>query len=283
MPKKTSTPLRYPGGKVKLVEYTKALLKKNDLGGCTYVEPFAGGCGLAIQLLLDKNVDRLILNDIDLSIYAIWDSIINESEALIDLIANTEITIDEWHKQSEIQKNKEHSGILDLGFSTLFLNRTNRSGIINAGPIGGKKQNGNYKLSCRFNKGDIIERIRVIAKERERIDFYNLDASDFINKIINGLDEKVFVFIDPPYHIKGPGLYMNHFKDKDHALLAEVVGSVNHPWVVTYDNSEFIINLYNEFEKTEYALNYSAQNFRKGTEIMIYAPYIKPVPINFAY
>ncbi len=283
MPAKTSTPLRYPGGKAKLINYTTSLLNNNNLLGCTYVEPFAGGAGLAIQLLLDGVVNRLILNDKDRSVYALWYSILNNSEELIALISEREITITEWNIQKDIQNNNDLVDLITLGFSTLFLNRTNRSGILKAGPIGGKRQTGNYKLDCRFNKEDIINRIRVIAAESHRIQFHNLDAVDFIENIINPLQEQVFIFFDPPYHIQGPGLYMNHFKDDDHLTLSNVISRVTHPWIVTYDNTELIKSLYINFNVTTYSLNYSAQKSQIGTELMIYADNIHSIPITIAH
>ena len=283
MPASTATPLRYPGGKAKLINYTTEVIVNNDLHGCTYVEPFAGGAGLAIQLLLDGTVNRLILNDIDRSVYAVWYSILNQTAQLIDLINNTDISIHEWHLQKEIQANKAHVNLLELGFSTLFLNRTNRSGILGAGPIGGKNQDGNYKLDCRFDKSKIIERINRIAAERHRIEFYNYDATFFIINVINPLDERVFIFFDPPYHIQGPGLYLNHFTEEDHDMLSRVISNVRHPWLVTYDNTDLIQNLYINFEQTTYSLNYSAQNSQQGTELMIYSPNIVPIPIDHAH
>ena len=283
MPVKTSTPLRYPGGKAKLIKYTSELLQKNGYWGCTYVEPFAGGAGLAIQLLFDGVVDKLLLNDKDRSVYALWHSILHNTDSLIELIQSTDLNITEWRNQKEVQKKKECVDLLTLGFSTLFLNRTNRSGILSAGPIGGKSQNGKYKLDCRFDKNDIIERIRRIADEQHRIEFYNFDAAYFIEKIVNPLTENVFIFFDPPYHIQGPGLYMNHYKENDHDDLSKIISNVTHPWLVTYDNTELIRSLYSDYEITTYNLNYSAQNAQVGTELMIYSNNIQSIPIKSAH
>ena len=136
------SPLRYPGGKKKLVNYFKEIVVKNDLCGGVYVEPFAGGASIALSLLIDGYVSKIIINDFDRSIYAFWHSILNRTEEFCKLIEETPITIEVWKKQKEIQKEKNRYDLLSLGFSTFFLNRTNRSGILKAGVIGGLNQNG---------------------------------------------------------------------------------------------------------------------------------------------
>ena len=179
---KTYTPLRYPGGKTQVYEFVKELIKENNCH--TYIEPYMGGAGVAMKLLLLGDVEKIIVNDYDKSIYAFWYSVLYLTEELIDKIENTNITIDEWKIQKSIQDDKENvSDILLLGFSTLFLNRTNRSGIIKAGVIGGKNQNGKYKLDCRFSKSDIINKILEISKHKKQIKLFNMDAEQFIKSI----------------------------------------------------------------------------------------------------
>ncbi len=278
---RTLSPLRYPGGKTKLYKYTKNLIKHNELIGCTYVEPYAGGCGLAIQLLHTGIVDQIILNDIDRSIYAFWRTVLDDNEQLIKKVENAPITMDEWYKQKEIQNNKNNADLFELGFSTLFLNRTNFSGVIKAGPIGGYKQTGNYKLDCRFNKKDIIKKLKLIYNYRNQIQFYNKDAIDFFEILNQMHHDNVFIFLDPPYFEKGPGLYTNFYTEEDHINLATHVANLNHTWVVTYDNIDRIKEIYGEynFDYNEYSLRYSAQKKYKGTEIMFYSDNL--VPINF--
>jgi len=251
-------------------------MKENNLTGCTYIEPFAGGAGLAMELLFRNEVSKVILNDIDKSIYSVWYSILNNTEEMINLISEIDLTLDNWYNQKKIQENKENATLLDLGFSTLFLNRTNRSGIIGAGPIGGKSQNGNYKLDCRFNKEDIISRILLIASRKSDIKFYNYDAIHFTNRIVSRQQKKTFVFFDPPYHEKGPGLYLNSFNDSDHRNLASKIKDIKQHWIVTYDNTDFIKSLYDEFNSTIYELNYSLQEKKTANEIMIYGPTVTP-------
>jgi len=132
------SPLRYPGGKTKLTEYVKALFRHNGLMGGHYVEPYAGGASIALELVIQEFADHVHINDLDPSVWSFWKSVLDETDALCSLIADTPITMATWTEQREIQKNKDTASTLQLGFSTFFLNRTNRSGILKAGVIGGK-------------------------------------------------------------------------------------------------------------------------------------------------
>ncbi|HES9253572.1 TPA: DNA adenine methylase, partial [Streptococcus pyogenes] len=206
---KNVSPLRYPGGKTQVYDFVKELVNLNET--TTYIEPYMGGMGIALKLLLNNNVHKIMVNDYDKAIYAFWYSVLNYTEQLIEKINTTPITIDEWKLQREVQKNKNNcDDLLTLGFSTLFLNRTNRSGIIKAGVIGGLKQDGNYKLDCRFNKEKTIKKIKLIASYKKQIKLYNMDAEKFIRLNITKTKNS-FTFFDPPYYTKGPGLYTNFY------------------------------------------------------------------------
>lgn len=268
----TKSPLRYPGGKTQLYKFVKSIMDLNNISG-TYIEAYSGGFGIGVELLLNKDVERVVINDYDKSIYSVWYSILNHTDALVSLIEDTQITIEEWHKQKEINNNvKNHRNSLENGFSTLFLNRTNRSGIINAGPIGGYKQDGNYKLDCRFNKASLIKRIRMIAEERNRIDLFQLDAIKLIDKIPEQYDiETSFIFFDPPYYIQGKNLYTNFYTHKDHEKLAHKISNLDqYFWITTYDYAPQIQDIYSRFQNNSYTyeLLYSAQNKRKATEFL---------------
>ena len=268
----TVTPLRYPGGKSKTYSYIKELIQSNNC--TTYIEPYAGGAGVAISLLLNNDVDRIMINDFDKSIYAFWYSVLYETENLIDLIEQTEISIDEWYKQKEIQKNKTATNnLLKLGFSTLFLNRTNRSGIIKAGVIGGKEQSGKYRMDCRFNKKDICRRILAIAKYKNKIKLYNLDAEIFVKHTVTHTKNS-FTFFDPPYYKQGPNLYTNFYNRDSHVSLANTIKKhmKTKKWILTYDVNDEIYDLYKSFDMTEYYLNYSISTPSKGLEYLFYSP-----------
>ncbi|AJK87652.1 MULTISPECIES: DNA adenine methylase [Lysinibacillus] len=273
------SPLRYPGGKNKTYRYVQYLIKENNL--TTYIEPFAGGAAVALRLLLNNDVQRIIINDYDRSIYALWNTIVTNHEALINLIENTEITIEEWYRQREVQLNKDTAYELDLAFSTLFLNRTNRSGIIKAGVIGGKDQQGDYKLDCRFNKVTIIKRIKAIATRANDIKVYNEDAKHFISKVIKHTRNSL-TFFDPPYYVKGPDLYTNFYEHDDHVELAKNIKKLmrNRYWILTYDIAEQVEKMYKNYKPHQYCLNYSIAKPNKGEEFIFFSKKVDPKDIS---
>lgn len=265
------SPLRYPGGKGKIANFIKLVFEKNLLLDGCYVEPYAGGASVALSLLFGEYASKIIINDFDRAIFAFWHSVLNDTGNFCNLINDTKVNIKTWRQQKEIQKQKETANLLDLGFSTFFLNRTNRSGIIKAGVIGGNDQSGNYKIDARFNKVDLIHRIQRIAKYKDRILLYNLDAIEFIKTISKTLPDKTLIYFDPPYYLKGKDLYVNHYKHEDHLLVSQMInGITKHKWIVSYDNAPEITEIYKKNKKFEYALNYSAVNATTGTEVMIY-------------
>ncbi|HYE80894.1 MAG TPA: DNA adenine methylase [Clostridia bacterium] len=273
---KNISPLRYPGGKAKLTNFIAELIDLNNLKGCTYIEPFAGGAGAALALLLNDIASNIVINDYDFSIYAFWHSVIYRTEELCNMIINTPISVQEWLRQKEIFDSSDD--LLHLGFSTFFLNRTNRSGIIKGGIIGGFEQKGEYKIDCRFTKSDLIKRIKTIALYRDRISLYNMDAADLIENVLTTMPNKALVYLDPPYYKKGPGLYTNFYNNEDHTKLAKLVReNIRQPWIMTYDSVEEISELYSEYRQTRYFLNYSVSNKYKGQEILIYSDNLNPV------
>ena len=177
------SPLRYPGGKRKLANFISLIFHYNDLLDGEYIELYAGGASVALKLLFDEYVRRIHINDIDKGVYAFWHSVLNETEDLCRLVRDTQVSMDVWNQQKRVQSASCQS-LLELGFSTFFLNRTNRSGIISAGVIGGKNQTGKWKLDARYNKEDLIVRIAKIARYRERINLYNEDAVTLLRDII---------------------------------------------------------------------------------------------------
>lgn len=219
----TDTPLRYPGGKSQLSPVIVDILSRNDMLYGEYAEPFAGGAGIAMTLLLNNYVSGIYLNDVDPSIYSFWHSVLNHTEALCDLVEGADVTIAEWHKQRAVFRGPRASSHLKRGFATLFLNRTNRSGILKGGVIGGLEQTGNFKLDCRFNKVDLMRKIRRISAYRDQISLTSLDALKFIKTVLPQSAKHTLVNLDPPYFGKGPELYTNFYAAEDHALLASAV------------------------------------------------------------
>lgn len=271
----TDSPLRYPGGKSSIMEMVAAMLYHNNLNNGYYIEPFAGGAGLALSLLLADHVDEIHLNDLDRSIWAFWYSILNDTDNFIDRVQSVEVTMDEWYKQKKIQQSKSKVDSLKLGFAAFFLNRTNRSGILNGGPIGGYQQQSKYKIDCRFNKKNLIKRIFKVAQYKDKINIYNLDAIDFIQTIdTDTLNKKGLFCIDPPYYKKGKLLYENFYTLKNHQQLAKFLKDFDYPWILTSDNEQDIKDLYGRNQRYNFCLGYTAAEKRKETELLVMSDHI---------
>lgn len=266
------SPLRYPGGKGKISTFFSELFEANNLVGGTYVEPYVGGGSIALFLLMNDIVRRIVINDKDRSLFAFWHSIKNHPDELCKLIHDTPITMDVWYEQRNIQRSKDQVDLLTLGFSTFFLNRTNRSGIIKGGVIGGLNQTGNYLIDARYKKEHLISRINDIADYVDRIELYNLDAVELVDTLAGQLEENSLFYFDPPYYVKGQGLYMNYYNDFDHHNIYDTIAQMRrYKWIVTYDKVPFIYNLYSKFRMYEYSLNYSAATVGKGEEYIVFS------------
>ena len=265
------SPLRYPGGKNRISGYIKVAIQNLNVKKCTYIEPFAGGAGVALSLLLDGTVDNIVINDYDKAIYSFWRAIKQETDRLIERIENTPITIGEWYKQKAIYSTST-SYSLELAFATLFLNRTNRSGILTAGPIGGYSQEGDWKLDVRFNRESLVTKIKDIASHRHNIFVYNKDIISLLRNYIPRFGEDVFIYFDPPYYNKGQKLYKNFFTPSDHQRIRDVITQeITTPWIITYDDVKAICDLYSAYDIRKFDLTYSAANKGTATELMIFS------------
>ena len=271
------SPLRYPGGKNKLAKFIAKICIDNNINN-HYIEPYAGGAAVALYLLMENKVSKITINDFDRSIYAFWHSVLNDTKKLCNLIEETDITIENWQKAKEIQNNKKEAILLKLGFSTFFLNRTNISGIINAGVIGGIEQKGEYKMNCRFNKRDLIDRIKKIAKHKKNITIYNLDAIELIKKIQKKeLCSQTIFYFDPPYYLKGSSLYVNYYNDADHKEVANMIKKIKKiEWIVSYDDTSQIKKIYNWVnKKIEYSVSHTAYKAKPGKEVLFFSKNLK--------
>lgn len=274
------SPLRYPGGKAKLADYVKAIIVANGLENGCYVEPYAGGAAIALELLLLGNVSSICINDLNASVHAFWSSVLNRTDELCERILTVPLTMETWHQQKDIHMNPAQETELDLGFAAFFLNRCNRSGIISGGVIGGKDQTGKWKLDARFNRESLIQRIRQIASFKDQIFLTNMDALDFVRAWKQRIPRRSLVYLDPPYFGKGRRLYDSFYSYDDHAKVAEAVlrlEGVN--WLVSYDDAPTIMDLYRDARSIRYALSYSAKNRYRGSEVMFFSRGLKIPPL----
>lgn len=274
------SPLRYPGGKGKLAPFIGMLIEEYGHIGGTYIEPFAGGAGVAIELLEKGIVSRVVINDLDKGIYSFWRAILTETERFIAEIEAVPLTMDEWYRQREICMNNNSKYSFELGFATFYMNRTNRSGIIKGGVIGGKEQSGEWRLDARFNKTSLINRIEKIASMKNKIHLYNKDIESFLLNYVPKYESDAFIYFDPPYFGKGKQLYLNFFDYKDHVRIEKMISNqVKCDWIITYDDEPQIEKIYQNYSIRRFELNYSVAEKRKANEIIIFK-HPKMIPSN---
>lgn len=274
---KLYTPLRYPGGKAKFAPFIAKTMTTNGLIGGHYLEPYAGGAAVALELLFHNVVSHIHINDYDPAIYDFWISITQSPEAVLKLLHDTPITMEQWHYWREVLRGNILVDQTMRGFATLFMNRTNRSGILKAGVIGGLQQSGSYKLDARFKKDVLAKRIEKIATVSNNISVYNEDALTLLTNSSKFLPKNSLIYLDPPYYVKGQGLYRNFYDHQDHKDIAALLqtSAFDRHWVVSYDNVEQIREMYQLSRHFTYGLNYTAQKRYIGSEIMFFARGLK--------
>jgi len=268
------TPLRYPGGKGKLAAYVKEIIRVNKLYDGEYVEPYAGGAAIGLELLLQEYVTKIHINDLSGPVYSFWKAVLNDTEELCRLAKNTKLSVPSWKRQKKIFANPNDHSRTQLGFATFFLNRTNRSGILNGGVIGGLDQTGPWKIDARYNANELVFRIESIAKMRSRIKLTQKDALALLRSGLPRWPTKTLIYFDPPYFEQGRQLYYDYYNPDDHAALSRFIADnmKGHSWIVSYDNVTPIKALYARFRSVVYNISYSARENRIGKEVMFFSP-----------
>lgn len=264
------SPLRYPGGKARLANEVEGLILSNKLLDCDYVELFAGGSAVGLHLLFREIVRNIHINDIDYHVYAFWYSVVNHCDEICYKILKADLSVESWQHQRSVFDNPHDYSIVDVGFSTFYLNRTNRSGILKAGVIGGKSQQGIWKMNARFNKADLIQRVKKIERYKDRIMIYNKDAITLMHDMIQTANTRYFFYIDPPYYQRGKDLYIDYYSHEDHINISKVLSCYkNQNWLLSYDNNQVIKDLYRSFRQVEHTLSYHAGRHKIGTELLV--------------
>lgn len=270
---KLYSPLRYPGGKAQFAPFIASLMEKNGLVGGHYLEPYAGGAGVALELLFHGYASHVHINDLDPAVHAFWVSVTRDPDALLHLLHTTPVTMEEWFHWRSILRGETPANEVERGFATLFINRTNRSGILKGGVIGGKEQSGTYKLDARFKKDVLAARIQKIAQYAQHITVHCEDALMLLERCEDLLPDQSLIYLDPPYYVKGRGLYRNYYQHDDHLAIAKTLQSpyFARPWVVSYDNAAEIRDMYQLSRGLSYGLNYTAQKRYVGNEVMFFS------------
>lgn len=263
------SPLRYPGGKGRLASFVGQLLAAQPARASQYVEPFAGGAGVGLRLLFDEYVDEIVLNDLNPGVAAFWRSVFSHTDQLLRCIIACEANIDEWHRQREVYQAGECNDV-ELGFATFFLNRTNRSGILDARPIGGLKQTGAWGIDARFDKAKLTERVRRLAVYSSRVTICEEDGVEVIDRHLE--DGRSFIYADPPYLIQGDDLYLDALTWDDHVRLAGLLRDAESGWFLTYDADRRITeDLYRGLRCVEFSTAHTAAVQHIGKEYAVFA------------
>ena len=265
------SPLRYPGSKSDFIQTAIRIIEDNDLAGLPLVEPYAGSAAVTLGLLNAKVIKHATLVERDPLVYSFWKCVFERTDDLVSAFSELPITMETWHNFHTLRsinapssKSKQQ---LQLGLACLFFNRANFSGILNAGPIGGKEQKSQYKIDCRTNKQEIISRIQKIAEFSGKVDVEFGDAIEVIDRYRNR--KKVFFYIDPPYFLKGESLYRYAYKLKEHKLLAQALTKTKFPWVLSYDVHHVIEFLYEDFHIKKCNFQYSARSPKNHEELVV--------------
>lgn len=271
-----SSPLRYPGGKSALTTFLADTIQLNKLDAANYVEPFAGGSGAALNLLLSGLVSSIRINDKDPSVYCFWRAVLDHTEDFLRLVWDSPVSLDEWRRQKSILKSPDSHSQFEIGFATFFINRCSHSGVLNGGPIGGYSQNGEYKISARFYRRELARRIEQIGQWRDRISVSNEDGIVFLRQVFSTqANQRTLVYMDPPYYLKGRHLYAFYFRDADHEALAEfLLGQVDSSvrWILSCDRTALIRRLY-PGKLREIRIKYSVRSAKVGREFVISSPH----------
>ena len=275
---KLYSPLRYPGGKARFGPLIAQVMHTNGLVGGHYLEPYAGGAGVALLLLLDGLVEKIHINDADPAVAVFWRVAVQQNSKLTQMVSNETVTIDAWYHWRAVMLGQVSCTELERGFATLFMNRTNRSGILKGGVIGGKDQSGTYKLWERFMREELCIRLERIGRHSNSINVYEEDAHQLLLRCHKFLPMKSLVYLDPPYYVKGAGLYRNFYRRKDHEQIARLLSCprFRRPWIVSYDNADEIQTMYASAHSITYGLHYTAHRRYIGSEVMFFGHRLTP-------
>jgi DNA adenine methylase len=287
--KPTVTPLRYPGGKSRLLGYVEKFLMLNHISPDIVCEPYAGAASISVGLLQRGIVNSAHICEKDPLIVAYWNAIKFHFDDFVESIKAVEVSMDTWFafKKYLSEDSDKRFSVTELALAFLFYNRTNYSGIIKGGPLGGKSQKSKYKLGCRFNKTKIIEKLVGLNKIAENVQIIRGDGLEFMKEESRNMSwENKFFYVDPPFYRVGKDLYREFFKDEDHINLADFLADLESPWLLSYDDSDFIRNLYREKKNARIYTDYQANFLKKSESELLFSNRVIPpgsTSVNFKY
>lgn len=268
------SPLRYPGAKRRLAVFVAEVLKLNNLKPKLLVEPFAGSLSVSLQLLQGGHVEKIAIGEKDPLVASFWKVAFNQTSWLKKEIQEIPITLERW----KYFRNNNFTNDRERALACLFLNRTSFSGILahSAGPIGGQKQESEYKIDCRFNKEMLSKRLDKLAALKKKVVFIENKGWEGTLEKASSLGYKkneIFYYLDPPFYFKADKLYRHFFNDDDHQKLHDAIMKEKSPWLLSYDMAEAIVEKYTKNgslpSKIGFLYSAAAQTSRSETQELI--------------
>jgi len=266
------SPLRYPGGKSRSVDLISTIIPEFD----EFREPFLGGGSIFIYAKQRFPNKKFWINDLYFELYKFWEMTQKDVDAVIDKIY-------EWRNQFPV--GKELHKFLNENLTTFNdLERGAAFFIYNRITFSGTSLSGGYSegaFTGRFTESS-IQRLNQFAKVINGSTITNLDYEELIKK--DG--ENVFIFLDPPYYSATKsalyGKNGNMHKSFDHIKFADNMKKCKHKWLITYDDSEYIRELFSFANIIPWELMYGMRNVtvgadQKGKELFI-SNYLEVLP-----
>lgn len=258
MSKLIKTPLRYPGGKSRLAELLVDLMPEYK----EYREPFLGG-GSVFLTAKQKNPDaKYWINDLYYDLWCFWTEAQADMGSLVDDIRKIRKEYDGRGRElhDKIVPELPGYGIHDKAVAFFAINRSTFSGTSLSG---GYSQE---SFDKRFTPSS-IERLEKVEPLLQGVEITNLDYSELLTAPGDG----TFIFLDPPYwSATKSALYGKNgelHKGFDHERLAETLKSCPHKWMMTYDNCDYIKNLYKDYNIIDHEFAYGMRNAVKGNDM----------------
>jgi DNA adenine methylase len=262
------SPLRYPGGKSRGVKYLKDFLPEFD----EFREVFFGGGSFAFYCVQQYPKKKYAASDLNYELYCFWSQLRSNSKGLIEGIQgifNQYKVFKEGDNPNTgkelfallVSRREESLSELQRGIDFFILNRITFSGVVDSGGYSQGSFDGRFTQSA-------IDRLNATTSVVQNIEFFCEDYAFLLNK--NGAN--VFIFLDPPYYsatkskLYGKkGILHTQF---DHELMFKELKNSPHKWLITYDNSPFVKNLYKDFYQVEWQLQYGMTNSNNSPSVL---------------
>lgn len=280
------SPLRYPGGKSRIWEHLAAQYTQAPLGELDaeiWFEPFAGGLGAGLKMLQESIIGELWFCEANRGLGALWGELVANPTALIDTVSSLpeRMSLDVYQEALAVLAAPDSYPQLQVAVAALVVNRCSRSGMVTptTGPIGGKQQDGKYRVGDRWNLPRTISTLEKLAPLTRYMRFVGPDGISALAGLPNsGFAEEVFVFADPPYVGAGQRLYQHGLDESGHRALADALHDLDEThWVLAYDEAPLVRELYEGLHIQEYTLHHTANRSKSGAELLIYGPGTHPV------